>query len=402
MANSNKQHSYQSPVSLGLLLLLIGTAIAIHQFKVPPIMDQISCSVGLSQVNSPWLMSIFLLICLIFSIPAGFLVQQMRAKPVFLLSAALIIAGSIMGAMSDSAAPLLISRGVEGLGFLIISVALPVAAVVNADPKKIGTVMGICIVWISTGQIAAFNTVPKLIGPIGWKGIWWVYALFTIAAILFFMLAFKEKSNEKNGEGDISIKNISLADAFKNKNLIFPSIGFLVYNFCLMTVVTFFPGYATSNGLLSLSKASFIASLPMILCLIGSPALGRLADRYSHKWLYSLTLFCGGIGSALMFTKSITTIILGAAILGFIGAATPCLMFSSLGKLVASDALLAKSNGIVVLFQNAGMFLATLTFGFFVRVLEGNYTLAAVILIPMAIISVILVFFTRYRETPAN
>ncbi len=378
---------------------MIGTAIAIHQFKVPPIMEQVSVSVGLSEVNAPWIMSIFLLVCLVLSIPAGALVQRMQTRPVFLLSAVFVIAGSIAGAISTAAVPLLISRGVEGLGFLIISVALPVAAVINAEPKKIGTVMGICIVWISTGQIAAFNTVPKLIAPIGWRGIWWVYALLTAAAILFFMLAFKEKRiplKKRNDKGYIN--NARIADAFKNRNLIFPSVGFLVYNFCLMAVVTFFPGYSTSSGLLSLGKASFVASLPMILCLIGSPILGRLADRYSHKWLYSLTLLCGGIGSALMFTKSISTIILGAVILGFIGAATPCLMFSSLRWLVASEDLLAKSNGIVVLFQNAGMFLATLTFGILARAFGGNYTLASLILIPMTIISVILVFFTDYKE----
>lgn len=433
-----EKNTNQSSIILALLLLLIGVSAAIHQFKVPPIMNQVGEAVGLSADRAPWLMSVFMLVCLIFAIPAGALVQKMQAKQALLLSVALVAAGSIFGAFSSSAVPLLISRGLEGVGFLIISIAIPVAAVTHADPARIGMVMGICGVWISMGSIVAFNTAPALMDHTGWHGVWWVYAAFTIVSMSIFTVTFKGKNNYTKSPGDGVVsegvpledgvvpegvpledgfysKDITLADtaetnrntgkqdgglkeAARNKNLIFASIGFMIYNFTLMSMITFFPVYATGTGLLPLAKASFIASLPMILSLVGSPVIGRLADSFSPKKLYSLTLLCGGIGAALMFSETIPMIIVGAAILGFVGAATPSLMFSSLGKLVPRRELIAPSNGIVVLFQNTGMFLASLLFGTLVNAMEGRFTLTALILIPLAIIAAVLVFLTDFGE----
>lgn len=389
---TQNSHETQPTIILALLLLLIGVSAAIHQFKVPPIMIQIGESVGMSADKAPWLMSIFMLVCLIFAIPAGTLVQRMNAKGALLFSAALVTAGSIIGSLSTTALPLLISRGVEGVGFLIISVAIPVAAVTHSDPKKIGMVMGICGVWISVGSIAAFNTAPVLMFRVGWHGVWWIYTVFTIVSMILFALGFKGRKALPPLEEESS----SLLDAAMNKNLIFPSISFLIYNFILMSMITFFPGYATGAGLMQLNRASFIASLPMILSLAGSPIIGRLADSFSHKWLYSLTLMCAGIGATLMFSKNISQILIGAAILGLIGAATPGLMFSSLGKLVSKESLIAPSNGIVVLFQNMGMFLASLLFGSIAGAFGGSYTLASIILIPLAIVGTGLIILTDY------
>ncbi|MDD4715600.1 MAG: MFS transporter [Oscillospiraceae bacterium] len=396
-ALAREKREYQPPVLVAFLLLLMGTSVSLHQFKVPPLMDAIANELGFSAAAAPWLMSVFTLVCLVFAAPASLLIQRMRMKWVMLLSGAVVVAGSVLGAISPNGAFLLVSRSMEGFGFLLMSVAIPVAAAMYSTPSKIGLVMGICGVWISTGQILAFNTAPALFIHTGWRSVWWGYALFVVAALVILLFGFHSWDAAPSPRA-AQAENIRLRDAVKNKNLLFPSVGFLVYNFSLMAVVTFFPGYATGSGLLSLRQASFVASLPMIFCLIGSPVLGRLTDRFGHKWLYALSLLCGGAGATLMFSKSVPLIVAGAAILGLIGAATPSLMFSSLGKLVPSMDWLAPSNGVAVLFQNAGMFLASLSFGYLVKAAGGNYTLSAMILLPLTAVSVILVFFTRYKE----
>lgn len=394
------KNKHQSHVSLAILLLLIGVSVAIHQFKVPPIMVGIAEEVGLSSDNAPLLMSVFMLICLVFAIPAGIIVEKIQAKSILLISAILVSIGSVIGALSKASALLLFSRGVEGLGFLLISIAIPVAATTYSDPKRIGMVMGICGIWISVGSIFAFNTVPFLNAHFQWRGIWLIYAALTISVVIFFLVAFKGANNDgEKSEGDKPLsKNKGFGRAIKNKDLIFSSFGFLVYNFNLMSMITFFPVFATSAGLMTIGKASFVASLPMLLSLVGSPVLGKLADGLGHKWLYSISLLCAGIGAALMFTKSMTWIIVGALILGLVGTASPSLMFSSIGKLIPSKELIAQSNGIVVLFQNMGMFLASVFFSLIARGLGDNYTAAAISLIPLTVMSVVLIYFTRYRE----
>ena len=395
---NEKTKSYRPPLLVAFLLLLAGASVSIHQFKVPPLMTKVALSIGLPPEGGPWLMTVFLLVCLIFAIPAGMFVQRAGPKKSLLISMALVTAGSLIGFFFPSPALLLLSRGVEGLGFLLISVAIPVAAAVYVNPAKIGMVMGISMVWISVGQIIAFNSAPRLASLGGWPLVWVIYGVFTLLAAGAIFLAFRgevEKGEVKAGNGG---QNSSMVDALKNKNLIFPSVGFMTFNFCLIVVVTFFPEYASMSGLMSLKEASFIASLPMVFSLVGSPILGKLADRVGHKGLYSLSVLAAGAGSTLMFVPSLPVIMGGAALLGFIGAAAPCLIFSSLGKLSPPE-LLAQSNGIVVLFQNGGMFLGVLLFPLLIKAFPGNYLPAASFMALLSIVAATLVSFTLYRES---
>ncbi len=390
-----KPAKYQNYIAVALLLLLVGTSVGVHQFKVPTIMPEVAAGVNLPASSSHWLMSIFTLVCLVLALPAGTLAHRVPNKRLITIAAVIAMGGSVLGAVATNGAVMMISRGIEGVGFLLMSVTVPLAAINHSSPAHIGTVMGIGGIWISTGQIVAFNTTPALYSALDWRGVWWVFSAFSLVAIAVFALFFKARPQPQQ-EGGTPAKG-SWPKAFKNKNLIFPSIGFLVYNFSLMVVVTFFPTYAVESGQMSLSRASFIASLPMIFCLVGSPVFGKLSDLFGHKKLYALAVLCGGIGSALMFTGNTPLIFLGTFLLGFIGAASPSLMFSSLGKLVPSPSLLAQSNAIAVTFQNAGMFLATLVFTPLVT-LFGSTATAAMMLIPLAVIAAVFILLTTYKN----
>lgn len=395
-----EESKYQPPIKLALLLLLIGVAVAIHQFKVPPIMVQIADSMGAGEEQGSGLMSVFMFVCLLFSLPVGSLVEKVSTKKVLLLSVSIIMTGSVIGALAPSFAILLFSRAVEGLGFLLMSVALPVAVVKYSDPKKVGLVMGIAVVWISMGAIVAFNTVPTLNQLFDWKGIWWIYTAFALVAFAIFAFGFKGKEvpRDQSEAGDSG----SILAAFKNKDLLLGAFGFMVFNVNFQAMVTFFPIHSVRTGLFGLNKAAFMASLPMILSLIGSPAFGRWADKVGHKWLYSMAILCSGIGAFLMFAGTLSTVMAGALILGLVGTASPPLIFSSMGKIVPEQKLLAKSNSIVVLFQTLGMFLASFGFDKLALNLGGDYTKAGLFLLPLTVLGAVLILFINYDKAEAG
>ncbi len=392
---------YQSPILIAFLLLLFGISIAIHNFKVPPIMNYVSTAVGLSQKNQSWLMSSFLLVCLIFSIPAGAVVNKLSSKTVMLLSAVLVIIGSSIGAIANNVGVLVFSRIIEGLGFLLASVAIPVTAIKYASPTKVGLVVGISSVWISSAQIVAFNSAPYMIQVLSWHSIWWVYTLFTVLVLIIFLLLFKGKFKyPKPPLAENKPSTYSFIDAFKNKNLLFASYGFFVFNFALMVMITFFPVFVAEHNLMTINKAGFIASLPMILSLISAPFWGKMADKLGHKWLYLASISCSCIGVLLMFVASSSIIIFGAVLLGFSGMASPTLIFSSLTKLVFNPQLIAQSNGVVMLFQNAGMFFATFIFSILNVFLNENYLLSTtILLVPLGIIAGLLILLTNYEKS---
>ena len=58
----------------GLAIYFVNSA---AQYKVPPILTELSSSLGITLVQSGWLMSIMSLLGLILAIPAGFIIMKL-------------------------------------------------------------------------------------------------------------------------------------------------------------------------------------------------------------------------------------------------------------------------------------------------------------------------------------
>jgi MFS family permease len=123
-------------------------------------MIEVANSVGLTDDKAPLLMSAFMLACFALSLPAGLLVEKAKVKHAIALAACFSAAGSGVGSYAGSATVLLISRGLEGAGFVLMCIAIPVAVSTYVNPKDLGLVMGICSVWISLGSILAYKHGP--------------------------------------------------------------------------------------------------------------------------------------------------------------------------------------------------------------------------------------------------
>ena len=99
-----------------------------------------------------------------------------------------------------------------------------------------------------------------------------------------------------------------------------------------------------------------------------------------------------------MFANTMGVVVAGTLILGLVGVASPPLIFSSISKMVPKQSLLAKSNSIVVLFQNSGMFLASFIFGKLALAFGGDYSKAGLLLLPFSLLAAVLILFINYNK----
>jgi predicted MFS family arabinose efflux permease len=378
---------YQNAIVVSLLLLIIGAAISMHQFKVPTIMDEVAQSVNISSTAAPWLMSLFTITGILFAVPVGGLVQKLKSKSMIILAALCIVIGSLVGAFAPHGSILLASRALEGLGFLFIAVAGPVAISRYCDPTKIGSAMGIWAVWVATGQIIAFNTTPIFMHVMDWRGLWMLFAGVTLAMAVISYFGLKEPTGviEKAAQND-EPNSGQIKDVLKNKNLICASFAFTIFNLLLIAVLTFLPGYAVQSGLMTVQEASFAATIPMIGCLIGSPIMGRLSEAYGRKKLYLISLLASGLGTLLAFTATRPLIYIGVILFGLVGLGAPGLVMGSVAKIVGDPRQEGSGMGILITFQNLGMFLGTAVFIPILTLVGGSYTAAGVALLIISFI----------------
>lgn len=402
MSKSLEKSPYQHYAIVAIILLLTGASIALHQFKVPTIMGEVADSVSMLPQSAPWLMSMFTVTGIFLAIPAGAVTQRFSCKHLIILSALCTAAGSCLGAVATSGWLLLLSRVIEGLGYLMISVAGPIAVSRYVHPARIGSAMGIWAIWVSVGQIIAFNTTPFMFPYLGWRALWYIFAACTgvMAVIVLFGLRTptlaKDTAPIKTTHPETT--SPTLLQALSNKNLILAAFGFICFNYLLIVVVTFFPQYAVSTGRMDIQTASLVASLPMIGCLIGSPIIGRLSDRFGYKRLYMLCLTGAGLGSFLMFAPNNAVLAIGVLLLGLVGLATPGMMYGAVPQLAGGAERQGLSMGIVITFQNLGMFLGTATYPLILALTAMNYQIAAVSLLIFIGVSLLLVKLAKYQR----
>ncbi|MDR1376854.1 MAG: MFS transporter [Synergistaceae bacterium] len=380
MSNETK---YQNTFIVSFVLLFAGASISMHQFKVPTIMDDVAQSLSMSAASAPWLMSVFTVTGILLSIAAGGFVQKMKSKRLFLAAAVFMALGSFVGAYARTGSVMLGSRVLEGLGFLIAAVAGPITVGRYCAPGQIGRAMGIWAVWVATGQIAAFNLTPALMGAMGWRGIWQLYAVITLAMAAVLALTLREPAGIAPAQRTSAGPAVSPMPVLKNRHLIFASLSFAIFNLLLLAVLTFLPGYAVQSGLMSVPEASFAATIPMIGCLIGSPIMGKLSETYGRKWLYVISILASGAGTFLAFSSSRPVIYAGVILFGLIGLGAPGMVMGAIAGLVDRPEQEGAGMGILITFQNLGMFLGTSIFLPIVGIWSGNYfaaglTLAAV------------------------
>jgi predicted MFS family arabinose efflux permease len=381
------------------MVLFAGASISMHQFKVPIIMDEVAKALSMGSASAPWLMSVFPITGIFLSIPAGGLVQNIKSKTLFLAAAICMACGSLMGSFAQTGSVMLGSRVLEGLGFLIVAIAGPITVIRYCAPEQIGRAMGIWAVWVATGQIISFNLTPALMGALGWRGIWQAYAVITVVMAVILVAALKEPSGiapaqKSETEAQPSVSPMAV---LKNSHLILASLSFTIFNLLLMAVLTFFPGNAVQTGLMSVVEASFVATIPMIGCLIGSPIMGKLSESYGRKGLYLISLVASGAGTVLIFTSSRPIIYAGAILFGLVGLGAPGMIMGAVSGLVDTPDQEGAGMGILVTLQNFGMFLGTSVFLPILAFCSGNYFVAGLALAGIAVVGVVMAGMTKMK-----
>ncbi|HEX3011251.1 MAG TPA: MFS transporter [Syntrophomonadaceae bacterium] len=394
MTNIN-ENKYQNYLLVSFVFMFSGMMAAINQFKLPMIMTDVAKSFNMPMSQAVWMMSIFTFVGIFLALPAGSFAQKWGPKNMVILAALFVAGGSILGSMASSGGMMIFSRGLEGVGFIFVTVCGPMAIGKYVEPSKIGSAMGIWAVWVCIGQVIANNLTPPLYTAIGFRGVWLVYAIITLvmaAGVIFLIKTPKELEADQAEQSSVKI-----SEAFRNKNLWFLCLSFLIFNAILMAVLVFAPTFLTSNGV-SVTTAGFATSIPMLLALVSSPIFGKLSDIIgSRKKLYLIALMAMGIGSGMMFSSTGAVMYVGAVILGLVGLGTPAMALSSIGEIVQKPELAGMGMGLIMTCQGVGMFVGSMIMPYLLKLTGENWTTAGWILLPIALVSVIIAAMAKFK-----
>jgi predicted MFS family arabinose efflux permease len=279
------------------VVFLSSITIAMNQFKVPPVMDDMMNAFHLDMVAGGAVMSFYALTVIILVFPAAFVLSKIGAKSTGLIAIGCAAVGPLIGGSTTHFHVLLTSRIVEGVGSAFISVVAPTIIARRFNEQERGKPMGIWAGWVPLGVVVIFNLAVPLTDLFGdWRGLWWICAGLNAIFFVFFFMFIENDAASRPRDRHVKENAGGLA-SFGNLAVLALALAFFGTGFRDLGFSTWVPKYFREVLALDASYANFLNSFSFLVQLIGTVVGGAMMDAgFSRK---ALLLFAGVVTAVI-------------------------------------------------------------------------------------------------------
>ena len=306
------------------LVVAAGGVAALQVGKLPPALPALQAELGLTLVQSGFMLSMVQLAGLTLAVFMGLLSDAMGLKRSMVRGLLLLAFSSGLGALAESVPMLLVSRALEGLGFLMV--ALPAPALIRrlVAPQQLAGMLGVWGAYMPTGTALALLVGPLFIPAWGWAAWWWLFAASSLAMALWLARAVPPDPVAAGALEQGAWTRLQCTLTARGPWLVALSFG--LYSGQWLAVVGFLPSIYASAGL-SGALLGVLTAVAAAVNMGGNMASGRLLQR---GWRPRSTLWLGFGAMALGSTLAFAPFTEGWPWLRFAGV----LLFSGMGGLV--------------------------------------------------------------------
>ncbi len=366
------------------LVVAAGVASAFQLGKVAIAAPQLQAELGLSLAMLGGLGATFAVLGALGGVAAGSLVARAGDRSMLLLGLLATLLGSVLALATGSFALLLVSRVIEGLGFLLITVAGPtlLGRLVPAADRNAALALWSC--FMPAGIALAMLTGPRFDD---WRSLWTAAALVT--GLIMPAVGWAVPQAPAGAEG--SRPPARVAEVWRSLPL---AASFLLYSLMFFALFSFLPVLLQQRLQVGPATVGLLAALASAANIVGNLAAGLLLQRLSRAAL--------GGGAAL--TMGLCALGIFLPVLDPWAAFALCLLFSAVGGLIpasllsavpqqcATPAQAALAVGLLMQGSNLGQALGPLLVG---RAVDSHGWPAAAAWVAAAALAMVVTLFWR-------
>ena len=334
------------------IAIIAGIVAALHLGKIPGALPFLTEHFYLSLTQAGLIVSSFSVIAATTGLAIGWMASRIGLYHAGILGLLLTAIGAAIGAISNDFSSLLLSRVIEGLGFVMVAVTMP--GLINhvcSDTKK-SVAMGIWGAFIPTAMSLMLVVSPVVIHTAEWQGLWWLTAFCSLSIALLFALAFKKTliPPAHSGLGLARLNALLQSDAVK------VVAAFICYSALFAGVTAFLPTFWISEHSLPRSFAAQIAAVAVTGNIAGNIVAGILIGKgYQLNRLLWTALAIGGVCGGMIFSGMFPFPMQVAAAFGFtfFSGCLPGATFASVRHIAPKKGDVPLLVGLI--FQGAGI-----------------------------------------------
>lgn len=192
--------------SRGLLTVVVlcfgGMTVSLTQTLVVPIQGQLPGLLATSPSNAGWVVTITLLAGAVSMVLSGRLGDLLGKQRVLVATSSLLVLGSVISALSDSLAPMLAGRALQGLALGFIPVAIALIREVT-PPETSHTSIAAMSATLGVGGAIGLPLAAFVAQTFDWHAIFWMGTIFSVAMTLGVVTLVPHRNDHAGGSLDV-------------------------------------------------------------------------------------------------------------------------------------------------------------------------------------------------------
>lgn len=275
-----------------------------------------------------WLTSVFAILGMVGGIAAGAVVAGIGDRRMLCLGLGATALGAALGAEAGTFFVLLLGRVVEGLGFLLITIAGPATLQRLVPEARRDLAISLWSCFMPAGMAIAM-----LVGPVfdDWRTMWWSSSILSIAAIAGMLLLIPRQSDGPSAPTWQELgADVAMTLQARGPSLL--AAGFVLYNLMFFALFSFLPLLLMDRMQVSLPVAGLLSAIAVAANMLGNLAAGALLSRGLPRSaliaIASIVMGIAGLGIFLPLLPDVPTFLLCVAF-SAVGGVTPATLLST-------------------------------------------------------------------------
>ncbi|MFT3662681.1 MAG: MFS transporter [Gordonia sp. (in: high G+C Gram-positive bacteria)] len=192
----------RNPVIIIVALGLSSLFVALMQSLVIPIQLELPELLGTTRSNASWVVTATLLGAAVAMPVSGRLADLLGKKPILVASALILLAGSLICALSDTLTPMLVGRVLQGLAMGYIPVAISFVREV-APVNMVNTAVASISAMLGVGGALGLPLAAWIAESLDWHALFWVSLGLAAAMTLMSLLVLPHVHDAHDGRLDV-------------------------------------------------------------------------------------------------------------------------------------------------------------------------------------------------------
>ncbi|MBX3611757.1 MAG: MFS transporter [Hydrogenophaga sp.] len=346
-----------SPRRIAALVVLVGVTCALHIGKLPPAVRALQVDLHISLIQAGFLLSLVQLAGMFLGLVVGLGADRYGPRRVSLVGLLIMSLGSAWGGLAHSTESLLISRAVEGLGFLLAVLPAPalIRLHVRHDDHLLVKALGWWGAYMPLGTALALLLAAPVIDAWGWRAVW--FGLAALSLVAACLMAWGVPSTSAGERGGAALwprlrKTLSTTGPW------LVAVAFLLYSGQWLAVVGFLPTIFVDAGLGGVA-AAWLSALAAAVNMVGNIGAGRLvAHGVRPLVLLRVAYACMLVGAVLAFAPGGPFLVRYLGVLAFsgVGGLIPGTLFGLAVRLAPGDDTVSTTVGWMQQLSALGQF----------------------------------------------